>query len=86
MNPLWQQLKVGDNVRLTKWPSDLQESSLNEETVGLYRWLLATGFVMNVAKVDRFGLPIAEICRSIDGSDQWDYLALNHEGIEIIRE
>lgn len=85
MREIWKRLKVGDRVRVVAWPKELIRNRLNVETRELYDWLIANNCVLTIVEIDSVGLPYGMIRRVDGGIEQSEYLALNHDGIEIVR-
>jgi hypothetical protein len=83
MDELWQELKIWDKVRIVEWPKELHEDRLHADTFDLYKWLIDSGGVLTIVRM-REGLPEGEIQRVINGVQQWDFLLLNHSGLEIL--
>jgi predicted secreted protein len=84
MLEFWKCFKLGDKVRIVGWPQELREECLHEETRELYRWLIKTSAVLEVAKIDEWGLPYGEVYTCIEGIEKWHYLALNHGKVELL--
>ena len=83
MSDLWRTLKIGDRIRVVEWPKELSEERMHQDTHDVYRWLIDTGGVLTIVKIDEWGLPQGEIRRVIDGEMQWEFLLLNHSGLEL---
>jgi hypothetical protein len=81
---LWRRLKVGDTVRVVAWPHDLSNENMHADTRKLYEWLIETGHPLTITRFDHFGLPYGEIYIPDDGDGRWEYLALNHSGLELV--
>ena len=84
MNDLWRTLMIDDRVRVIEWPAELREDELAPETRDLYRWLVETGAVLKIVKIDEFGLPQGEVSRVVNGERQWEFLLLNHSGLQTV--
>jgi hypothetical protein len=84
MRDLWRTLKVGDRVRVIFWPPELHEDRLHQETRELYRWLIDTKSVLAIVRIDELGLPEGKVCRSVNGAQRFEFLLLNHGGLEVV--
>lgn len=58
----WRDLRVGDRVRIVRVPSYFSTPSnyYDEETLAVYRSLVAAGAVLTIAEIDEFGHPWTE--------------------------
>lgn len=86
MSHPWRELKVGDKVRMTIWPKELDPKCMHKETISVYRWLIRTGSVLTIERIDAYGLPFGAVTRTVKGIKLLESLALNHGGIEILRD
>lgn len=84
MDELWRSLRIGDRVRVIAWPPELH--TLHPETEEVYRWLIETGSVLTIRRMDHLGLPEGEVYRTVDGSRQAEYLLLNHGGLQLVED
>ena len=84
---LWRSLRVGDRIRITAWPPELDEDRLHAETIEFYKWLIETKSVLTIVKLEDWGpykAPWAEICRIVNGIEWWESIAINHGGFEVV--
>lgn len=86
MSDLWRTLKVGDRVRILSWPQEMHRDRLDCGTQELYDWLIDTQTVLIITSIDYAGLPYVEINRIVDGTERFEYLALNHGSIGLVEE
>jgi hypothetical protein len=86
MSELWQSLSIGDKVRVVKWPTELIRDRMHRETSELYDWLIENRCMLTIVEKDFWRLPYWKICRSEGGIEFTEYLALNHDGIEVVVE
>jgi hypothetical protein len=82
---LWHSLKIGDRVRIVAWPRELHEDRMHADTLELYKWLIDTGNVLEIVKLDELGAgPWGKIIRMVDGVEHFESLLLNHGGLELV--
>jgi hypothetical protein len=86
MSDLWRTLKIGDRVRVIDWPQEIHKDRLCQETSDLYKWLIATGGLLTIVRIDDLGLPEGSVRRVVDGKERSEFLLLNHSGLEIVAE
>lgn len=84
MSEIWRTVSIGDRVRVVGWPPELSEDTLHEDTIVFYRWLIATGSILEIVDIDEWGLPFGEIYSIVDGLEQYDTVALNHGCLELV--
>ena len=84
MEKLWKTLTIGDKVRIVTWPIELNKDLLHAETIGTYEWLVTSGEILTIDKIDECGLPFGRVSRSLATARLWEFVALNHSGIEIV--
>jgi len=62
MNDHWQQLKVGDRIRIVRLPSEFSrpDYQVHDDTIALYRHLIDEGCVLVVDEIDDKGRPRIE--------------------------
>jgi hypothetical protein len=79
MKFLWQELRVGDKVRLVEYPPEFLAEGYytHPDTKRLYRKLVARRSPLRIAWIDEYGLPWAK-CR-VDKI--WHAISLNHDGL-----
>ncbi len=84
---LWQCLRVGDLVRLTRLPKDFFVwSKLHRETREAYRYLLNRRSPVRVVEVDEYGYPWIEFrFRDRTGKMGYHWLMINHGGIARVK-
>jgi hypothetical protein len=82
---LWTQLSLGDRVRLVRMPNF--EGPQHPGTLAVYEWLLATGHIMTIEKLDwteGVRYPWSDAITYPRGySESYDWLMLNHDGLEL---
>jgi hypothetical protein len=85
---LWEELRVGDRVRLTEIPAEFFQDGyfLHRDTMRAYKKLLARRRSLRVYKIDEWGLPWVQF-RFRRKSGEWEYhsLAINHSGLARVR-
>ena len=84
MNELWRSLIRGDRVRVVAWPPELTKETMHAETTEFYRWLIDTKSVLNIVRIDEWGLPWGALWRMVDGAKHYEAVALNHGGLELV--
>jgi hypothetical protein len=69
----WQELRVGDRVRLVGWPPEWDQPGhhLAAETAGLWQLLVAQREVLRVYEVDEWGVPWVR-CRVRTSAGAWE--------------
>ncbi len=84
---LWHRLRVGDRIRLVAIPLNfLDWSALHIETKEAYQYLLSRRRPVTVYQIDEYGLPWVHFrFRDKGGYMRRDYLAVNHEGIALVK-
>lgn len=85
MSVEWQELNIGDRVRVTSWPSELSRDRMHQETVAFYDWLIETGAVLEVVNRDHLGIPYGEAHITDNGTERWETIGLNHGAIECVK-
>jgi hypothetical protein len=75
----WNELKLGDKIRITHWPSELIRDNCLPETRELYDWLIVSSSVLTISRME-IGMPMAEVIRDIRGVTTWEYIGINHGG------
>lgn len=82
-SPVWQDLRVGDRIRLVATPSVFRQESyfVHRDTMNIYKKLLARRRALRVCKIDEDGVSWIR-CRfhQKDGGWEWHSLAFNHDG------
>jgi hypothetical protein len=86
VDEMWRKLNLSDKVKLHEWPSELQREHLHAETQQLYDWLISSGSVLTITRIDDDGTPWGEICIERDGRQIWESIGLNHSGLELCNE
>lgn len=74
---LWRSLKVGDRVRVRLVPP-----GCHPETVAVYEQLILTKRPLRICEIDSDGLPWVRFKIGVASH----YLALNHDGIELMKK
>lgn len=60
---------------------------MHADTLDFYKWLIDTGNVLEIVKMDEQGAgPWGEIIRIVDGVEHFERLLLNHGGLELVSE
>jgi hypothetical protein len=79
----WQDLRVGDRIRLVAMPSEFAQIGyyLHPSTRQIYERLIARRRPLRICQIDEFGLPWID-CRFRERNGRWGYhsLAFNHDG------
>jgi len=86
---LWRKLQVGDRIRIVHLPCEFtsHDYTLHPETEWLYRYLIDSRTVLKIEKIDDDGYPwIEEVVVMRDGVESFEWLMVNHDGIEILTE
>ena len=83
---LWQTLRVGDQVRIVQMPPEYSRpDSLHVDTRSIYQYLIDTGLVLTVAKVDEWDCPWVDFEHlDDDGVMGYHSLMLNHGGLAVV--
>ena len=81
----WEQIQIGDRVRVTGWPPEFSRERLHEETIAFYEYLIESEAVLDVVRKDDFGIPYGELhIVQVDGSECWHEVGLNHGCVEVV--
>ena len=86
--PAWSKLKIGDRVRFVRLPTfqGVAGGGLLEETLDLYKRLIATKRTARVFQIDEYCLPwIRCRFRRNDGTWEHHWLAINDDSWELVR-
>jgi hypothetical protein len=77
----WQDLRVGDRVRIARRPSDWQR--LHEPTLRAYDRLIADGVVLTIDEIDELGHPwVTHRWPHSSRGFEFDSLAINDDSWE----
>lgn len=84
---LWQELKVGDRIRLVEMPPEFAQPNylLHPETRLVYRKLLARRRPLRVCEIDENGYPWIHCRLWRRNRREYHWLMVNHGGIVRVR-
>ena len=79
---MWRDLRLGDKIRIVRIPALLDEPRYHngdwEDTLELYRTLIASNLVLTISEIDEFGRPwIEHETRDEDGTEHSHSLAMD---------
>ncbi len=75
---------VGDHVRVIGWPPEFHRERLHPETVTFYERIIKERIVLEVSRIDHFGIAYADVMIVCGGEEQWHSIALNHSAVETV--
>lgn len=82
MAEAWQDLQVGDRIRIVRMPSGVDEPgyTFHPETRRLYERLIERGYAQRICLIDQWGLPWIR-CQFKLADGRWEYhsLAVNDD-------
>ena len=86
---LWRDLQVGDRVQIVHYPCEFSEHeyTMHDETRDAYQYLIESGLILEVNKLDNDSYPWVDF-EIVNRHSQVEYhsLMLNHDGIQRVVE
>ena len=89
MNTQWQDLRIGDRIRITHIPSEFLQPNYRfpDETRTLYELLIERGEILTVDQICDHGLPWISYDETLDdGTTSYHSLAVNDTSWELVTD
>lgn len=81
-NYSWQDLHIGDRVRVVDWPPELKRECLHHDTVAVYDEIISDRIELIIHFIDSFGIPYGKFYRSSSSLPISESVALNHSKLQ----